>query len=68
MAWVWRYQNADGDVVDPDGAPAADAFPTQADAETWIGETWQELVEVGVAAVTLLEDGREIYGPMSLKG
>jgi hypothetical protein len=66
MAWVWRYENAGGEVVDPEDAPAADTFPTQADAETWIGETWRELLEVGVDAVTLLEDGREIYGPMSL--
>ena len=66
MAWVWRYENADGEAVSPDGAPAADTFPTQADAETWIGESWKELLDVGVDAVTLLEDGREIYGPMSL--
>jgi len=66
MAWVWRYENAAGETVDPDGAPTADTFPTQADAETWIGESWRELLEVGVDAVTLLEDGREIYGPMSL--
>jgi hypothetical protein len=65
MSWTWRYENAAGDVVEPDGIPA-EAFPTQADAETWIGETWRELLEAGVEAVTLFEDGREIYGPMSL--
>ncbi len=66
MAWVWRYENSDGDVVNPDSAAVGDAFPTQADAETWIGETWRELLDAGVDAVTLLEDGREVYGPMSL--
>jgi hypothetical protein len=40
--------------------------PTQGDAETWLGETWRELVDAGVDAVVLLDDGREVYGPMSL--
>jgi hypothetical protein len=66
MAWVWRYENSSGDTVEPAGAPPGESFPTQADAETWIGETWRELLDAGVDAVTLLEDGREIYGPMSL--
>jgi hypothetical protein len=64
---MWRYQNAEGAVVDPDDAPIAELFPTQGDAETWIGESWRELAEVGVDSVVLLEDGREIYGPMSLQ-
>jgi hypothetical protein len=34
---------------------------------TWIGEIWRELRDAGVDAVTLLEDGREVYGPMSLQ-
>ena len=41
-------------------------FPAQADAETWIGEEWQALLKSGVEAVTLMEDDREVYGPMSL--
>jgi len=68
VAWLWRYENSDGETVAPAGAPAGEAFPTQADAETWIGEIWRELLEAGVDAVTLLEDGREVYGPMSLQG
>jgi hypothetical protein len=51
--------------MDDAGLPG-ESFPTQADAETWIGETWRELAAGGVAAVTLFEDGREVYGPMSL--
>jgi hypothetical protein len=66
MAWTWRYETADGDVVNPDGAPAAEQSPTQGDAETWLGEIWRELLAAGVDAVVLLEDGREVYGPMSL--
>ena len=66
MGGLWRYEDAAGDAVDAEGV-ATETFPTQADAETWIGETWRELLEAGVAQVTLLEDGREVYGPMSLQ-
>jgi len=38
----------------------------QGDAETWLGEIWRDLAENGVDQVVLLEDGREVYGPMSL--
>jgi hypothetical protein len=31
-----------------------------------VGEIWSELAEVGVAAVTLFELERQVYGPMSL--
>jgi hypothetical protein len=45
----------------------AESFPTQGDAETWVGEAWRDLLEQGVEQVSLLEDGREVYGPMSLR-
>jgi hypothetical protein len=66
VAWLWRYEDAAGGRVDADGV-ASESFPTQADAETWIGETWRELLDAGGAQVTLFEDGREVYGPMSLQ-
>jgi hypothetical protein len=64
--WTWRYERTDGSVVDavPEGTPAS--FPAKADAESWIGEFWSTLLEAGVDAVTLLEDERVVYGPMSL--
>ncbi|MDX6228032.1 MAG: hypothetical protein QOI76_1422 [Frankiales bacterium] len=61
MAWTWRYENS--------GAAEtgrSEEFPTQGDAESWIGETWRELAADGVDAVTLFEDDRDVYGPMSL--
>lgn len=41
-------------------------FTTQGDAESWIGETWRDLLEGGADQVTLFEDGTEVYGPMPL--
>lgn len=65
MSFTWRYETLDGAPVDDAGLPA-DRFPTQADAESWIGEAWQSLLETGVDQVSLLEDERVVYGPMSL--
>jgi hypothetical protein len=65
MDWNWKYTDASGaEVVSPLGDQG---FPTQADAETWVGETWQELLDGGVEAVTLCEGDREVYGPMGLR-
>jgi hypothetical protein len=66
MAWSWRYEDADGRETVPDGTPGPETFPTQSDAESWLGETWRELLEAGVVQVTLMEDAREVYGPMGL--
>jgi hypothetical protein len=41
-------------------------FPSQADAESWVGEFWRDLVADGVDTVTLMADDRVVYGPMSL--
>ena len=66
MGWTWRYEARDGTVLDrPDSAPG-EPFPAQGDAESWVGEAYPELVAAGVDAVTLFEDDRLVYGPMSL--
>ncbi|MBA3529105.1 MAG: hypothetical protein H0T91_07345 [Propionibacteriaceae bacterium] len=41
-------------------------FPTQGEAESWLGEFYPDLLEAGVAAVTLYEEDRLVYGPMRL--
>lgn len=57
MPWSWRYENADGEPV----AGPAETFPSQADAESWIGQSWRELASSGVARVTLVDDERVEY-------
>ncbi len=65
MAWSWRYEAADGATVPaPEGADIT--FPSQADAESWVGETWRELLAAGVHQVTLLDGDHRVYGPMGL--
>ncbi len=64
MSWNWRCETREGTQVRPERLP--ESFPSQGDAETWLGETWRDLLGAGVDQVTLVEDGREVYGPMSL--
>jgi hypothetical protein len=68
--WFWRLEDADGTEVALAGEVAEEygdrRFTSQADAESWIGESWAALKEAGVAAVTLIELERVVYGPMSL--
>lgn len=63
VAWTWRYESAGGEPIERlDGSD----FPTQSDAESWLGETWQDLLADGVARVVLLDGEREEYAmPLS---
>lgn len=63
MSWRWRLETADG-TAGPD-VPMP-AHQSQSDAESWLGENWRQLRESGVAAVSLFDGEREIYGPMPL--
>jgi len=67
--WRWRFEDASGSEVDGAGVSTAEGvngFPSQSDAESWIGEVWHDLLDDGVDQVTLFEADREVYGPMSL--
>jgi len=64
--WWWRLEDANGAVVEVPEPYADQRFASQGDAESWVGEIWAELAEHDVAAVTLLEHDRVVYGPMSL--
>ena len=62
MTWRWvPDRNPD------DRSVINTTFPTQGEAETWLGEFYPDLVDAGVRAVSLYEADRLIYGPMSLE-
>ncbi len=63
MGWTWQYEDDSGDDLD---VPDAEEFESRSDAESWLGEHFGDLAEQGVAAVTLYEGERKVYGPMSL--
>jgi hypothetical protein len=60
MAWRWVPN------VEPPDWEAKD-FPSQGEAETWLGEFYPDLVETGIQSVSLYEADRRVYGPMSLE-
>jgi len=70
VAWTWRYEDDSGAAVEPGSSgepvPAAEDFPNQADAESWLGEVWRELLDAGVHQVVLYDGDRKVYGPMGL--
>jgi hypothetical protein len=57
MTWSWQYEDADGAAVNG----PEETFSSQADAESWLGQTWRELVNSGAASASLLEDDRVEY-------
>ena len=64
--WTWQCEKADGSAAQSEHVQT-EPFPSQSDAESWLGETWRALLEDGVEQVTLLEEERVVYGPMSLR-
>ena len=64
--WSWLYLDAHGNTMAAE-ALATGGFPTQSDAESYLGESWRELLATGVEAVTLRQNDTVVYGPMSLR-
>ena len=60
MPWRWVPN------VEPPDWKVKD-FPSQGEAETWLGEFYPDLVDAGVQSVSLYEADRRVYGPMSLE-
>jgi len=63
MSWTWRLEATDGSEL---SAPAVPPQQNQSDAESWLGEHWRELADAGIAQVTLFDEDKLVYGPMSL--
>ena len=59
MDWYWRYVLASG-------GETSSRFPSQSEAEAWLGESWHELYDAGATTVALMEAEREVY-TMSLE-
>ena len=67
MDWHWNLLDTQGQPMHASDAMAANQrFPSQSDAESWVGEQWPFLLAAGVAAVALCEGDRVVYGPMTL--
>ena len=65
--WHWRVGPTPGSRGGALKPLNPERFPTQGEAESWLGETYPDLLESGVHAVSLYEGDRRVYGPMSLE-
>jgi hypothetical protein len=66
MTWTWQFEKEDGSTAASPELPK-ETFSSQGDAESWLGENWRGLLDGGVDQVSLVDDGRMEYGPMSLR-
>ena len=62
MVYLWRYADEAGVVAD---GPAV-SFESQDEAESWLSESYADLLDEGIAAVSLFNDLQAVYGPMAL--
>lgn len=62
MVYLWRYSDEAGVVAD---GPAM-SFESQEAAESWLSESYVDLLEQGISAVSLFNDLQAVYGPMEL--
>ena len=58
MAFHWRLKPAD---LVSDEAPLPSSFPSQSDAESWLGENWRALADVGVESAALIDGQHQLY-------
>lgn len=64
MSWSWEFVKTDGSVHPtlPVAFAADNEFHSQADAESWIGQVYEDLLDIDVEAVKLKnDDGAEVY-------
>ena len=62
MVYLWRYADEAGVVAD---GPAV-SFQSQEEAESWLSESYADLLDEGISAVSLFNDQQAVYGPMAL--
>jgi hypothetical protein len=67
MSGNWTWELLDGQRQAVPEVAAGGTFPSQSEAESWLGEEWRALLDAGVDAVTLREGEAVVYGPMSLQ-
>ena len=70
MSWFWEAELVAGAELGADdlsGAGIGGRFDDQGSAEAWLTENYLELTDLGVDMVSLYEEDRLIYRPMSLQ-
>ncbi|AQX16657.1 hypothetical protein BCR15_10805 [Tessaracoccus lapidicaptus] len=66
MSYAWRPESGAYTLAELEDEGLLHRFEDQGAAEEWLGIFYGDLLEHGVAEVSLYEEDRLIYGPMSL--
>lgn len=66
MSYWWRPGSGTFDLAALESGGLLPHFEDQRHAEEWLGLFYGDLQDQGVAEVSLLEEDRLVYGPMSL--
>lgn len=66
MSYRWEPTAGSFAASDIEAAGLAKTFEDQVAAEEWLALFFEDLLDQGVAEVSLYEEDRLIYGPMSL--
>ena len=54
--WHWIVRDSSGGELS-----STEEYPSRAEAEAWMGQQWETLLEAGGESVTLVGDGKEHY-------
>ena len=66
MSYRWVPQTGSFSVQELESADLMHDFDDQGSAEDWLGLFYTDLLNRGVAEVSLFEEDRLVYGPMPL--
>ena len=66
MSYAWVPESGAFSSEHLESAGLLPRFPDQERAEEWLSVFWSDLLDAGVAEVSLYEEDRLVYGPMSL--
>jgi hypothetical protein len=55
VSFAWDYLDADGATIG-----RSETFPGREEAEAWMGEAWEALLEQGINEVALVDVAREV--------
>lgn len=66
MSYRWEPASGAFDEQELEEVGIRKNFDSQEAAEEWLSLFFDDLVDIGVTDVTLMEETRVVYGPMSL--
>lgn len=67
MSLQWRPGFGNYSMEDLAAADLLPSFATRPEAEQWLALYWSDLLDAGVAEVSLWENDQEVHPPMSLE-